>query len=74
MVRSIYLNQNAGSLFLDSPGRWLAATELKAMLAHILLSYDVKFEQEGVRPPNEWLMGGCIPNRTAKVLFRKRSV
>ena len=74
MVCSIYLDQNAGSHFLDSPGRWLAAAELKAMLAHVLLSYDVKFEQEGMRPPNEWLMNGCMPNRAAKVLFRKRSV
>jgi hypothetical protein len=45
---------------------------LKMMLAHIVYTYDVKFEKEGVRPPNAWLMGACIPNRTAKVMFRKR--
>ncbi|KAJ6556609.1 hypothetical protein DFH09DRAFT_1317927 [Mycena vulgaris] len=32
------------------PGRFFTATELKAMLAHVLLSYDVWAETEGVRP------------------------
>jgi len=41
------------------------------MLAHVVLSYDVKLEQD-VRPPNEWFLTSCVPNRTAKVLFRKR--
>ncbi|KAJ7660426.1 hypothetical protein B0H17DRAFT_832480, partial [Mycena rosella] len=34
------------------PGRFFAATELKAMLAHLVLNYDVKAEVEGVRPPD----------------------
>ncbi|KAJ7473570.1 cytochrome P450 [Mycena latifolia] len=29
-----------------------SATELKAMLAHVLINYDVKAETEGVRPPD----------------------
>ncbi|KAJ7829871.1 cytochrome P450 [Mycena olivaceomarginata] len=34
------------------PGRFFAATELKAMLAHLVINYDVKAEVEGVRPPD----------------------
>ena len=58
--------------FLCSPGRFFAANELKAMMAHIVLNYDIKFEKEGVRPPNQWLGTVVLPNPTAKVLFRKR--
>ena len=57
-----------------SPGRFLAASELKTMMAHILMNYDVKLEQEGVRPPNMHLAHNRLPNRKAKVLFRKRAV
>jgi len=54
------------------PGRFFAANELKMMMAHLVLSYDVKLEDEGVRPPNMWFASACSPNRTAEVLFRKR--
>ena len=55
-----------------SPGRFFAANELKAMMAHVVMNYDVKFEQEGVRPPNKWYGLSLGPDPTAKVLFRKR--
>ena len=55
------------------PGRYFAACELKIMLAHIVLSYDVKMESEGVRPPDVWLALSCIPNPRGKVMFRKRA-
>ncbi|KAJ7906083.1 cytochrome P450 [Mycena leptocephala] len=54
------------------PGRFFAATELKAMLAHILINYDVKAETEGVRPPDQWLGVATYPNRQGKNLIRKR--
>ena len=57
----------------DSPGRYFAAVELKAMLAHIVLTYDVKMPREGERPRDLWLASVCVPNRTAKVMFRKRT-
>lgn len=43
-------------------------------MAHLLVNYDVKLEQEGVRPRN--LYDGVVvhPNPTAKVLFKKRQV
>ncbi|KAJ7621337.1 cytochrome P450 [Roridomyces roridus] len=54
------------------PGRFFAVTELKLMLAYILLQYDIRLEEEGVRPPSEWFGTTCGANRSAKVLFRKR--
>ncbi|KAJ7499255.1 cytochrome P450 [Mycena latifolia] len=55
------------------PGRFFAATMLKTMLAHILVNYDVKLEDESAgRPPNQWFAAICIPNGTANVMFRKR--
>lgn len=55
-----------------SPGRFFAANELKAMLAHVVMNYDVKFENEGVIPDPFWAASAYMPNMSAKVLFRKR--
>ena len=55
------------------PGRYFAACELKLMFAHIVMTYDVKLENEGVRPPDMWVMDSCVPNPNANVLFRKRA-
>ena len=55
------------------PGRDFAACELKLMLAHIIITYDVKLEIEGVRPPDMWVVNSCVPNPNANVLFRKRA-
>ncbi|KAJ7240650.1 cytochrome P450 [Mycena haematopus] len=55
------------------PGRFFAATELKLMLAHILITYDVKAENElGVRPPDYSFGRVRSPNPTARILIRKR--
>jgi len=56
------------------PGRFFAATVLKAMLAHLVMTYDVKFENEGVRPVNMVFGVVSSPNLKAKVMFRKRSM
>ena len=42
------------------PARYFAACKLKIMLAHTVLNYDVKMENEGVRPPDVWLASSCI--------------
>jgi len=55
------------------PGRFFAACELKIMLAHTVLNYDVKMENEGGRPPDLWFASVCIPNRKAKVMFRRHA-
>jgi len=53
------------------PGRFLAAIEIKALLAHIVVTYDVKFE-EGKGLPAERHMGRSRYPGNADVLFRKR--
>ncbi|KAJ6612093.1 cytochrome P450 [Mycena sp. CBHHK59/15] len=54
------------------PGRFFAATELKAMLAHILINYDVKAETPGVRPPDQFFALLTMPNSKGKIWIRKR--
>lgn len=57
---------------MDSPGRFFAANELKTMLAYLVLHYDVKFAEEGVRPANFRFGFADLPAHNAEVLFRKR--
>ena len=54
------------------PGRFFAMNELKAMMAYVVMNYDIRTEEEGVRPPNYISGMAVIPNPMAKVLFRKR--
>ena len=54
------------------PGRFFAMNELKAMMAYVVMNYDVRTEKEGVRPPNYDAGLSVLPNPMAKVLFRKR--
>jgi len=56
-----------------SPGRFFAVSELKAMLAYVLLNYDIKLPGDGSRPPNFWFSANCIPNPTGEVMFKKRT-
>jgi hypothetical protein len=41
-------------------------------MAHIVLTYDVKAEVEGVRPPDNVFGTRITPNATGRVQFRKR--
>ena len=52
------------------PGRFFAANVLKLMLAHIIVTYDVKLE--GGRPEDVWYVASCMPNPKGEVTFRKR--
>ncbi|KAJ7652561.1 cytochrome P450 [Mycena rosella] len=54
------------------PGRFFAATELKAMLPHILLNYDVKAETKGVRPPDRWFEVVRFPNAWGNIMIWRR--
>ncbi|CCM00485.1 uncharacterized protein FIBRA_02519 [Fibroporia radiculosa] len=54
------------------PGRFFAANEVKAMLAHVVMTYDVKTVEDGVIPPPFWVLASLVPNGKADVLFRKR--
>ncbi|TFK48297.1 cytochrome P450 [Heliocybe sulcata] len=54
------------------PGRFFAANQLKLMLAHLLLNYDIELEQPGIVPPRMWFEAAVIPHQTARLLYRKR--
>ena len=56
------------------PGRYFAACKLKIMLAHTVLNYDVKMENDGVRPADVWLASSCRPDLKGKVMFCKRAM
>ncbi|KAM6491947.1 Cytochrome P450, partial [Amanita muscaria] len=53
-------------------GRFFMATEMKVLLAHILLKYNVKMA-DGQGQPKNWQFGRYSgPDTTAKILFHKR--
>jgi len=53
-------------------GRFFAALELKSMMALVLLKYEVKMAQEGIRPTNQWFGPHCVPSNSAEVMFKRR--
>ena len=53
------------------PGRFLAAVEVKMMIAYIITTYDLKLASD-IRPPDLFLFHLCIPNATAEIFFRRR--
>lgn len=55
-----------------SPGRFFVAHEMKAMLAHIVLSYDVKLEENTTIPESIHVTTSVMVDPNAKVMFRKR--
>lgn len=58
------------------PGRFFAASTIKAIMSRIIMEYDFKFEdcQAGRRPVN-WVVGEHIlPNTSPIVMFRKRTI
>ena len=58
-------------LLYTSPGRFFAANEVKALLAHILVTYDFKVE-EGKQAPRAHVIGLARVPEKANVVFRKR--
>jgi cytochrome P450 len=57
----------------NSPGRFFAITELKLMLAFVLLRYDV-MTKDGKRPEATKFMNFFLPPTKAEILFKKRSI
>ena len=55
-----------------SPGRFFAVTMMKMIMAHLLLNYDIKAIEDGVRPKNITLGSVITPDPRAKLLIRKR--
>ncbi|KAF9233836.1 cytochrome P450 [Melanogaster broomeanus] len=54
------------------PGRFFAASELKTMLAHIVVSYDIKLEDGAARPESLRFLSYLAANTGAKLMFRRR--
>ncbi|KAI5118158.1 hypothetical protein M0805_005780 [Coniferiporia weirii] len=55
------------------PGRFFAANELKSMMAHLVVTYDVRLEDAEAGRPKDFEFGSAVvPNPKAKVLFRRR--
>ena len=59
------------SLFGISPGRLFAVNEMKAVIAHIVATYDVRFEEGKGVPRPICIAELRLPGR-ANVLFRTR--
>ena len=58
---------------VDSPGRYFAANELKALIAYLVINYDFKLADPAAgRPCNVYWAEHVVPNPAGKLLFRKR--
>ena len=55
-----------------SPGRFFAASELKALLAYLIINYDFKLGGDGKRPRNVYFGSSIIPSPSGQLMFRKR--
>ncbi|PIL34357.1 cytochrome P450 [Ganoderma sinense ZZ0214-1] len=62
---------------LACPGRHFASNQLKAVLSHIILNYDLKLPEPECgtpqRPPNEYLSLAILPPTGGTILVRKRA-
>lgn len=54
------------------PGRFFAVNEIKALLAHVVLNYDVAFANNAGRPADHWYSYAALPDPSASIMFRKR--
>lgn len=57
-------------LMASSPGRWLAAHQLKLMLAYVTINYDIQHMAQ--RASNYVLGDAIIPSDTAIMIVRRR--
>ncbi|THU75981.1 cytochrome P450 [Dendrothele bispora CBS 962.96] len=56
------------------PGRFFTSMEMKCIMAYLVLHYDVRMPQAGVRPPDEWYGPTSNPARNVMVLFKRREL
>ena len=56
------------------PGRFFAVNELKALVAYVLMTYDIKLEDDKPRVPPEprWFGTSLLRDETSKIMFRRR--
>ena len=55
-----------------SPGRFFVANQMKTMLAHIVLAYDVKLEGKSTVPESIHDATSIVVNPNVNVMIRKR--
>ncbi|RAH63582.1 hypothetical protein BO85DRAFT_483415 [Aspergillus piperis CBS 112811] len=55
------------------PGRFYAANEMRMMLAHMLICYDMRFPDGCGRPRNFTIDSDMYPDPATRLLIRKRS-
>lgn len=55
------------------PGRFWAASTMKAIIAHIAMHYDLRTETEGAVPAEQWFGAALRPDRSARLLIRRRA-
>lgn len=72
-----YVATNAASLGFGygrhaCPGRFFATQEIKAIMAHILGTYDVRFSEGQKRPESLDVETQCLPHPEATLEFRRR--
>lgn len=54
------------------PGRFFATNELKVILAHVLLKFEIKLKDGMARPENVYAGIACLPDISVSLLFRRR--
>ena len=57
----------------SSPGRFFAANELRAMLAYIVMNYDLRMVNGASRPENFFFAVSMVPPQSTRILVRKRT-
>jgi cytochrome P450 len=77
--RTQYVASNPASMSFGfgrhaCPGRFFAANEIKAIMAYLLDNYDFKFADGQKRPESLLFETQYLPNPTATVLFRRRTL
>ncbi|KAG7099882.1 hypothetical protein E1B28_001683 [Marasmius oreades] len=55
------------------PGRFFAVNELKALVSHTLLNYDIKLDEKDNKLERNDFSGHAIASRRVEILFRKRA-
>ncbi|KAK1225933.1 hypothetical protein PQX77_011132 [Marasmius sp. AFHP31] len=54
------------------PGRFFAVNEIKALVSHTLMYYDLKLDESEAAPKTEEFSGRIYSNSKTRVMFRKR--
>jgi hypothetical protein len=61
------------TMYFCSPGRFFAVNELKALMGHVIMNYEVKFAQDRKGcPAPVWFSSVAAPDDTVELMLRKR--